>query len=192
MSSRRRTQINDRDSGPSAIPPPRWRAVALAAGLALGGRGAALAAPPARPAPVYVHMNGANMFLENVVAVRPGQPVVFVNEDTGNHTIVGYDPQTGRISSRFDGAVQGTPGPGHAVHTYAVRFAHPGLRFYYCSVHAELMKEPGGRMMPKKRPTVHGFGDPMAGLVIVTRDPALLASNPASSREKILPGYFGG
>ena len=142
--------------------------------------------------PVYVHMNGANMFLENVVAVRPGQPVVFVDEDTGDHTIIGYNPITGKTSARFNGVVQGTPGPSHPVHTYTIRFTRQGLHFYYCSVHAELKREPGGRTVPAKRPTVGGFGDPMAGLIIVTRDPALLKDNPPTSARKILPDYFGG
>ncbi len=149
-------------------------------------------AEAANPPPVYVHMNGANMFLENVVVVRPGQRVVFVNEDTGEHTIIGYDPANGKTSKRFDGLVKGTPGPGHAVSTYGIAFSHPGLEYYYCSVHAELKKEPGGMVMPKKRPTVDGFGDPMAGLIIVTTDPRLLADNPPSTRQKILPDYFGG
>lgn len=165
----------------------RSAAAALAFGLLLAPASRAAAAPP-----VYVHMNGANMFLESVVVVRPGQPVVFVDQDTGAHTIIGYDPLTGRTSKRFDGSVQGTPGPGHPVHTYTIAFKHPGLQFYYCSVHAELVKEPGGRTVPKKRPTVHGFGDPMAGLIIVTTDPALLAANPPTSHQKILPNYFGG
>ena len=143
-------------------------------------------------APVYVHMNGANMFLEGTVAVRPGQPVVFVNEDTGVHTVVGYNPATGASSKTFDGVVMGTPGPTHPVHTYRVTFRHRGLHPYYCSVHAELVPEPGGMTMPRKRPTVHGFGDPMAGLIIVTTDPRLLAQNPASSAHKVLAAYFGG
>ncbi|OYV30960.1 MAG: Cupredoxin, partial [Thiomonas sp. 20-64-5] len=146
----------------------RHSAAALAVGLLLAPVSHAATAANTQPAPVYVHMNGANMFLENVVVVRPGQDVVFVDQDTGAHTIIGYAPLTGKTSTRFDGAVQGTPGPGHPVSTYSIAFKHPGLQFYYCSVHAELMKEPGGRMVPKKRPTVHGFGDPMAGLIIVT------------------------
>ena len=176
-------------------PLPRLRphtalAAAVTTATALLFAPASLAAPAAPP--VYVHMNGANMFLENVVAVRPGQKVVFVNEDTGDHTIIGYDPLDGKTSKRFDGDVTGTPGAGHAVSTYTIAFAHTGLQFYYCSVHAELMKEPGGRTMPKKRPTVHGFGDPMAGLIIVTNDKRLLRDNPPTSHEKILPDYFGG
>jgi len=171
-----------------------------AAATALLSAGALLLAPGSfaanaatlKAAPVYVHMNGANMFLENVVVVRPGQKVVFVDQDTGAHTIIGYNPLTGKTSTRFDGAVQGTPGPGHPVSTYAIAFKHPGLEFYYCSVHAELVKEPGGRTVPKKRPTVHGFGDPMAGLIIVTTDKRLLGDNPPTTHEKILPGYFGG
>lgn len=169
----------------------RLRQGALAAAATLAFAGSAWAVPASLP-PVYVHMNGANEFLENVVAVRPGQPVVFVDEDTGAHTIVGYDPATGAASKSFDGAVEGTPGPGHPVHTYTVRFRHAGLKYYYCSIHAELAHEPGGVTAPKKRPTVHGFGDPMDGLIIVTTDHHLLAANPASSRERILPHYFGG
>ena len=163
--------------------------VAAAALLALS---TAAWAKPAPLPPVYVHMNGANEFLENVVVVRPGQPVVFVDEDTGPHTIVGYSPATGKTSSRFNGAVAGTPGPGHPVHTYTIRFRHPGLKYYYCSVHAELKVEPGGVTRPKKRPTVHGFGDPMDGLIIVTTDRKLLRDNPATSHKRILPNYFGG
>lgn len=167
-------------------------AVLAAATLLLAPISHAATAAKTHAAPVYVHMNGANMFLENVVAVRPGQDVVFVDQDTGEHTIIGYNPSTGKTSTRFNGAVQGTPGPGHPVSTYAISFRHPGLKFYYCSVHAELVKEPGARTVPKKRPTVHGFGDPMAGLIIVTTDKKLLADNPATSHEKIIPGYFGG
>ena len=149
-------------------------------------------APVAKTAPVYVHMNGANMFLESVVAVRPGQAVVFVNEDTGAHTVIGFNPATGVTDKRFDGALPGTPGPGHSVHTYSVRFKHGGLKYYYCSVHAELAREPGGVTVAKKRATVHGFCDPMSGLIIVTTDKVLLRANPRSSTMEILQGYFGG
>ncbi|MDE1952113.1 MAG: Cupredoxin [Betaproteobacteria bacterium] len=186
------TQATFATRAPHAAVRPLPVAAALLACALFAPLGLAATAPAHKPAPIYVHMNGANMFLENVVAVRPGQDVVFVNQDTGAHTIVGYNPLTGKSNPRFEGAVTGTPGPGHKVSTYAVDFNHAGLKFYYCSVHAELMQEPGGRTMPKKRPTVHGFGDPMAGLIIVTTDPHLLADNPPTTHEKILPGYFGG
>lgn len=157
-------------------------------GLGLTGfAGNAKAAPP-----VYVHMNGANMFLENVVAVQPGQKVVFVNEDTGEHTIIGYNPATGATSKTFDGTVAGTKGPNDKVPTYTISFDHQGLQYYYCSVHALLKKQPGDGYMPKVRPHVDGFGDPMAGLIIVTDDQKLLAENPKTASEKILPNYFGG
>ena len=175
---------------PSLRSPSRGplRAAAVAA-LFLCGAACAWAKPAP---PVYVHMNGANEFLEDVVVVRPGQPVVFVDEDTGAHTIVGYNPATGATSKHFDGVVAGTPGPGHPVHTYTVRFRHPGLKYYYCSVHAELARELGGVTLPKKRPTVGGYGTPMDGLIIVTTDPKLLADNPATSAHRILPHFFGG
>jgi plastocyanin len=146
----------------------------------------------AASSPVYVHMNGANMFLEGVVAVRPGQKVVFVNEDTGAHTIIGYNPTTGAASKSFDGAVAGTKGAGHPVSTYSVSFPHQGLHYYYCSVHADLKKQPGDGFVAKVRKGVGGFGDPMAGLIIVTTDKKLLADNPKTTSEKILPNYFGG
>lgn len=162
---------------------------ALAAAVVAGSLAGAQAATPK---PVYIHMNGANMFLENPVAVRPGQNVVFVNEDTGEHTIIGYNPTTGKTSKRFMGSVAGTKGAGDGVHTYSISFKHQGIEQYYCSVHAVLAKEPGGRTVAKVRPGVHGFGDPMAGTIIVTTDPKLLAENPKTASEKTLPGYFGG
>ncbi|MCL5799680.1 MAG: hypothetical protein M1574_06280, partial [Gammaproteobacteria bacterium] len=111
----------------------------------------------ASPSPVYVHMNGHNMFLENVVAVAPGQPVVFVNEDTGMHMVLGYNPLTGKVNPKFSGSLMGTPGPAHPVSTYRVRFTKPGVYYYFCPVHAELKKAPGNVYVPIKRPGVHGF-----------------------------------
>ena len=49
-----------------------------------------------------------------------------------------------------------------------------------------------GTREEKVRPGVHGFGDPMAGLIIVTTDKKLLQDNPKTASEKILPNYFGG
>lgn len=155
---------------------------------------AMLAATPAAasPPPVYVHMNGANMFLEGVVAVEPGQKVIFVNEDTGAHTIVGFDPQTGQTSKGFNGYVAGDV-PANKPTYYDISFPKPGVYDYYCSVHALLAMEPPEHItVAKIRPGVDGFGDPMAGVIIVTTDPAILARNPPSSRQKILPDYFGG
>jgi plastocyanin len=142
--------------------------------------------------PIYVHMNGANMFLERTVFAAPGETVIFVNEDTGSHTVIGYNPSTGATSKRFDGVVAGTKGADHKIATYSISFKHQGVHDYYCSVHAIIAKEPGNRFVAKVRPGVHGFGDPMAGRIIVTTDPKLLAENPKTAHEKILPGYFGG
>src|SRR5579875_3209326 len=96
------------------------------------------AVPLRAAAPVYVHMNGGNYFLEPVVAVRPGQPVVFVNQDTGAHTIAGYNPLTGALSRRFEATLAGTKGPGHKLATYTVSFAKAGFKPYLCTVHARL------------------------------------------------------
>ncbi|TAN25112.1 MAG: Cupredoxin [Castellaniella sp.] len=164
--------------------------VAALAAVTVGGLTSAQAATS--PNPVYVHMNGTNVFLENVVAVRPGQDVVFVNEDTGAHTIIGFEPTTGKVNTRFDGAVAGTKGPGHPVHTYSISFPQPGIVNYYCSVHAVLAKGPSGLTAAEIRPGMDSYGTSMSGIVVVTTDPKLLAGNPKTASEKVLPGYFGG
>lgn len=159
----------------------------------LGGVFTPPSARAATPSPVYIHMNGANEFLERLVFVRPGQDVIFVNEDTGPHMVRGYYPATGMQSKTFDKPViMGTPGAQQPVHTYTISFSHQGVHHYYCQVHALLSKGPGGVWLPVKRPGTHGFGAAMAGTIVVTNDKALLADNPKTAAEKILPDFFGG
>lgn len=147
----------------------------------------------AAPAPVYVHMNGANFFLETSVAVEPGQPIVFVSQDTGGvHTIFSYDAKTGSRTAFINGKVQKTAGAGHRVDTYTVRLNTVGVYPYYCSVHAVLGKTYAGSVQPAHRPGVDGFPGAMAGTIVVTRDRALIDANPPTSKTFILPGFFGG
>jgi plastocyanin len=141
---------------------------------------------------VYVHMNGGNYFLEPIVVVRPGERVVFVNQDRDAHTIVGYNPLTGVRSREFQKILLGTKGPGYPIHTYTVSFPKAGLQAYYCSVHARLEATIGKAVQPVKRAGTNGFRGPMAGLIIVTTDPALLADNPPTAATEILKGFFGG
>jgi plastocyanin len=163
--------------------------IALCA-ITVGSLHCALAAGAA---PVYVHMNGSNFFLEPTVAVEPGQSVVFVSQDTGGaHTIIGFDAQTGGPMTAINGKVQQTAGPGHKVDTYTVRLNSIGVYPYYCSVHAVLEKTVAGSMQPAHRPGIDGFKGAMAGTIVVTRDRALIDANPPTSRELIVPGFFGG
>ena len=167
--------------------PMAIRFVALCA-LAFAGVSVAGAAP----SPVYVHMNGKNDFLESVVAVRPGQPVVFVNEDTGKHAVAGYNPLNGHESSSFRKVIPGTPGKGHKVHTYRVSFHKRGFHFYYCFIHARLQKVFGPRVQPAHRQGIPGYKGAMAGVIVVTNDPALIKQDPPTSHKRILPNFFGG
>lgn len=172
-------------------------ALLVGCGMAVAGFAASPSARAASLPPVYVHTNGANDFLESVVAVRPGQAVEFVNEDTGGHTIVGYEPyKGGAMIKGFNGTVAGTPGPGHKVWTYRISFAHSGVYPYYCSVHAHFAKvyDHGGDhyVAVVKRPKKHGYGGPMAGVIIVTNDPRELAITPPTAHQKVLKDYFGG
>lgn len=155
--------------------------------------GTALAAT-ARP--VYVHMNGLNDFLPKVVFVQPGQPVVFVNQDQGPHSIHAYDPVGGgHLKALDDMVLQGTPGPGHTVHTYKVTFENVGVHYYICTIHAHLVsvyKTPAGKdyELPAKRQGIHGYRGSMAGVVIVTREAALLNSNPPITHQRILKKFW--
>lgn len=171
-------------------------ALVAASGLILGGwfwNGAALAATLS---PIYVHMNGLNDFLPRIVFVKPGQTVVFVNQDQGPHSIHGYNPVGGdHLKDLNDMVLQGTPGPGHAVHTYKVRFNHVGIHYYICTVHAHLVsvyKAPSGQdyFLPAKRVGVHGYLGSMAGVIVVTREKQLLGSNPPITRQKILQKFW--
>lgn len=168
--------------------------IAAAFGFAgeFGPARVAAAPSPAKLSPVYVHMNGFNAFVESVVAVLPNQPVVFVNEDTGVHTVQGYDPVTGKLLKYPVGMLMGTPGPGHTVHTFTVRYAKPGVYYYYCTMHAVLEKVCKNMVQPAHRVGVHGFAGAMAGMIVVTHNAALLKENAATCKQKILKSYFGG
>lgn len=161
--------------------------------IGLASTGSALAATPS---PVYVHMNGLNDFLPKVIFARPGQPVIFVNQDQGPHSIHAYDPVGGRHLKALDDVIlQGTPGPGHKVHTYKVTFNHPGVHYYICTVHAHLVpvyKTASGETydLPAKREGVHGYRGSMAGVVIVTNEAALLKSNPPITHRRILKKFW--
>lgn len=166
---------------------------ALAAiGLAFGG--SALAATTSS---VYVHMNGLNDFLPKVVFVRPGQPVVFVNQDQGVHSIHAYDPVGGgHLKAMDDVSLQGTPGPGHTVHTYTVTFKHRGVHYYICTIHAHLVsvyKSPKGSNydLPAKRQGIPGYRGSMAGVIVVTREAPLLKSDPPITRQRVLKNFWG-
>ncbi|HEY7980243.1 MAG TPA: hypothetical protein VID19_02070 [Candidatus Eremiobacteraceae bacterium] len=159
---------------------------------ALAG-GSSSSAVSADASPVYVHMNGANFFVESTVAAGPGQAVVFVSQDTGGeHTILGYDAQTGDPMPLIKGRVEKSVGPGHRVETYTVRLNTVGVYPYYCSVHAILTKTTGGAVQPAHRTGIDGFKGAMAGTIVVTRDRALIDANPPTSKELIVPGFFGG
>lgn len=161
--------------------------------LGLASGGSALAATAA---PVYVHMNGLNDFLPKVVFVQPGQPVVFVNQDQGPHSIHAYDPVGGgHLKAMDDVTLQGTPGPGHTVHTYKVTFNHVGVHYYICTIHAHLVsvyKTPSGKNydLPAKRKGVPGYRGSMAGVVIVTREASLLDSDPPITHQRVLKQFW--
>ena len=143
--------------------------------------------------PVYIHMDRANAFVESIVAVAPGEPVIFINEDTGAHMVNGYNPTTGKPNAAINsGMLMGTTGPKAGVHSFKLVLTKPGIYPYYCPVHAILSKIYHHSVQPAHRPGVHGFPGAMAGVIIVTTDPTLIAQNPPSSKKKILSDYFGG
>ncbi len=148
------------------------------------------------PHPIYVHMNGLNDFLPRVVFVRPGQQVVFVNEDTGAHSVHGYTLIGGKHLKDIDeAALPGMSSASAKPHTYAVRFSRPGAYYYLCTVHAHLVKvyrTPDGvnYFMPAKRKGIPGYGGTMSGIVIVTHAQPLLDSNPPITHQRVLKGLW--
>ena len=174
----------------------RVQRVVLALLLSAGLLGSAVAQGATR-SPVYIHMNGLNDFLPKVVFVRPGQPVVWVNQDQGAHAIHGYKLVGGEhLKDLNKVSLAGTPGPGHKVHTYRVSFDHVGVHYYLCTVHAHLVgvyTDPNGGTyyLPAKRHGVPGYRGSMAGVVVVTRESALLNSNPAITHKRILAKFWG-
>ena len=167
-----------------------------ATGLVLGGWLCCGTALAATATPVYIHMNGLNDFLPKLVFVKPGQPVEFVNQDQGAHSIHGYKPVGGgHLKHMDDMSLQGTPGPGHKVHTYTVTFKHVGVHYYIGTIHAHLVsvyKAPSGSAyyLPAKRKGIPGYRGSMAGVIVVTREKALLKSDPAITHRKILPKFW--
>ena len=159
--------------------------------LLLGVRIASADQSESAPA-VYVHMNGMNDFLESVIAVQPGQPVIFVNQDTGEHAVQGYDPIDGKLVKSFSDRLKGSKGKGHTYATYKISFQDQGFHFYYCPIHAKLQTVFGKQEKPAHRKGVPGYLGAMAGVIIVTTDHALLESNPKSSHEETLSGFWGG
>lgn len=160
---------------------------------------ALLSASPAfanTPSPVYIHMNGLNDFLPKVTFVRPGEPVVFVNQDQGAHSIHGYLPVGGKhVKSMDEMSLAGTPGPGHTVHTYKVTFHHVGVHYYICTIHAHLVsvyKTPSGQnyYLPAKRKGIPGYRGSMAGTIVVTKEKNLLESNPSIVHKRILAKFW--
>lgn len=158
----------------------------LLVGMGMVSMASAHAAPA--PPPIYIHMNmkSPSMILENTIAVRPGQKVVFINQDNDTHTIVGYNPKTGATLQRVNGSIPASAGIGKPPGRYIIEFKHTGRHYYYCSVHAYLKRRPGEAYSPAIRPGVNGFGAPMAGVIIVTNDKGTLAENPKTSSEKFL------
>jgi len=165
-------------------------ASAVALGLLFAGCSGAAAKLP--QSTVYVHMNGGNHFLEPVVAVAPGERITFVNQDTGgDHTIVGFSPMKGQPAPNINGHVAAAVANG-STPTYTAHLDHVGTYNYYCSLHAVLVKDFGGTIEPAYRTGVDGYKEAMAGIIVVTTDRALIRDNPATTHEKVVPGYFGG
>lgn len=165
-------------------------------GLVILGLIYGCAALAATATPIYIHMNGLNDFLPKVVFVQPGQPVVFVNQDQGAHSIHAYNPVGGsHLKDMDDTSLSGTPGPGHTVHTYKVTFHHVGVHYYVCTIHAHLVpvyKSPSGKTyeLPAKRQGIPGYRGSMAGVIIVTRETSLLKSNLPITHKRILQKFW--
>lgn len=94
-------------------------AILAAHGIAFGGciwSGTAMAD---NVRSVYIHMNGLNDFIPEVVFSNISQAIELIKQYQDPHSTQDYSPVGGKpLKALHEAALQGTPGPGHAVHSY--------------------------------------------------------------------------
>jgi plastocyanin len=113
---------------------------------------------------------GEDRFLPFSVVIRPGDSVVWENDDTDDHTVVSNDAFNTAGHQGTNVIIPGTDSTGGQPATFTLHFTHPGVFAYYCRFHAMLdadnqPKAPGpdgGIQDPDGN-----FGTPMMGQITV-------------------------
>lgn len=104
------------------------------------------------------------------MAIRPGESVEWVNEDTDDHTVVSDDAFNTAGNQGLNQLLPGTDSNGGQPGTLTLRFTHPGTFVYYCRFHAHL-DEASQPVAPGPDGGIQdasgNFGTPMMGVITV-------------------------
>ena len=119
------------------------------------------------PAVTQIIVPDEDRFAPFAVTVRVGQPVVWINHDTDDHTIVSNDAFNTAGHRGLNVILPANGGK------FALVFKHPGVFPFYCRFHA--MLDPANQ---PKAPGPDGgiqdpngnFGTPMNGVITVLAD----------------------
>ncbi len=134
----------------------------------------ASAAPPdwmARTRTHRVTIPKDDRFVPFALTIHTGDSVVWVNEDTDDHTVVSDDAFDTAGHKGLDVTVKGTDSNGGRAGVFTLRFTRPGTFVYYCRFHSHLdsfnqpvAPGPRGGIQDDKG----NFGTPMSGVVVVS------------------------
>lgn len=144
--------------------------LAACVAMALTGAPVPQAAPKDNPHRVHVVVPGEDRFTPFNMTIHAGELVVWVNQDTDDHTVVSDDNFNSTGPRKIDVVVPGTDSNGGKPGRFAIHFSEPGTFLYHCRFHSHLdsAQQPaapgpdGGIQDPDGN-----FGTPMMGVITV-------------------------
>ncbi len=123
-----------------------------------------------RPSVHQVTIPEEDRFVPFAMVIHAGERVVWVNNDTDDHTVVSNDFFTTTNNKGTDSIIPGTDSNGGKPGTFSLRFNKVGVFVYYCRFHAMLDGEhqpvapgPDGGIQDANG----NFGTPMNGIIVV-------------------------
>ena len=123
-----------------------------------------------RPTVHQIVVPSEDRFVPFVTVIRAGEKVMWVNQDTDDHTVVSNDFFTTSDNKGVNILLPGTDSNGGKPGVLTLRFKKPGVFAYYCRFHSMLDAQhqpvapgPDGGIQDAKG----NFGTPMNGVIIV-------------------------
>lgn len=109
-------------------------------------------------------------FVPFQMTVHVGSSVVWVNQDTDDHTVVSDDAFNTAGHQGVDHLIPGTDSNNGKPGIFVLRFTHPGTFVYYCRFHSHLDGD-AQPVAPGPRGGIQdangNFGTPMSGVITV-------------------------
>ena len=144
--------------------------VAACVAVALTGAPVPQAVPKDNPHRVHVVVPGEDRFTPFNLTIHAGELVVWVNQDTDDHTVVSDDNFNSTGPRKIDVLVPGTDSNGGKPGRFAIHFTEPGTFVYHCRLHAHL-DEAQQPVAPGPKGGIQdadgNHGTPMMGVITV-------------------------